>query len=355
MRRFMALTLASVFALSISACGSTEKTESESADTPAAEESAEANTDPVLNVYSSRHYDVDKKLYDMFTEETGIKLNVVEGKAPELIERLTREKAAPEADVFLTVGAESIWQLNEEGILGDYTSETVEKNIPEHYRGTGWMGVASRARVIAYVKDQVDPSTITSYADLTKPEWKGQVLARSSESGYNQALLASFVSIDGVEKATEWAQGVTDNFGREPKGNDRDQAKAAVAGEGKLAIMNSYYWALMDKSSDPEEKKVAEQIGLIFPENTHLNLSYAGIIKDAKHAENAVKLMEFLSGDKAQTLIAEENGEFPLNPETTVPEPQKSWLGFKAQELDFNELGKHISDATKIFGEVGWK
>lgn len=291
----------------------------------------------------------------MFTEETGIKLNVVEGKAPELIERLTREKADPAADIFLTVGAESIWQLNQEEILGEYKSEMVEKNIPEEYRGDGWMGVASRARVIAYVKDEVDPSTITSYDDLTKPEWKGQVLARPSKSSYNQALVASFAELNGVDAATEWAKGVTDNFGREPNGNDRDQAKAIVAGEGKLAIMNSYYWALMDKSSDPEEKMVAEKIGLIFPENTHVNLSYAGIINGAKNEENAVKLMEFLSSDKAQSLIAQENGEFPLNPETEIPEPQKSWLGFTPQKLDYNELGKFIPDATKIFTEVGWK
>lgn len=360
MRRFLAVSLASALALSLSACGSDKEdkeTEPSKDATTDSETTAESETaeDPVLNVYSSRHYDVDKELYDKFQEETGIEINVVEGKAPELIERLIQEKAEPAADLFLTVGAESIWQLNEESVLGDFSSETVEANIPEHYRGDGWTGVSSRARVIAYVKDQVDPSTITSYDDLTKDEWKGQVLARPSKSSYNQALLASFVALNGKAEATNWAKGVVDNFGREPQGNDRDQAKAIVAGEGKLAIMNSYYWALMQKSSDPEDQKVAEQVDLIFPENTHVNLSYAGIINGAKHPDNAVKFMEFLTSNEAQTMIAEENGEFPLNEETTVPEPQKSWLGFTAQDLNFEELGKTIPDATMIFGEVGWK
>ena len=145
------------------------------------------------------------------------------------------------------------------------------------------------------------------------------------------------------------------NFARSPKGNDRDQAKAVVAGEGKLAIMNSYYWALMNRSSDPEVKKVAEKVGLIFPEDTHVNLSYAGIIKGAKNQDNAVKMMEFLSDDKAQTLIATENGEFPLNPKTAVPEPQKSWGEFKAQKLDFAKFGEAKPEAVRIFDEVGWK
>ncbi|MDO5722621.1 MAG: extracellular solute-binding protein [Actinomycetaceae bacterium] len=352
MRKTLALAVAAVVALGMSACNSSAPSEETTTEAPTP---AAANTDPVLNVYSSRHYDVDKELYDKFKAESGIEINVVEGKGPELIERLVREKDQPEADVFLTVGAESIWQLREEGILGSYQSETVDANIPAEYRGDGWTGVSSRARVIAYVKDEVDPSSITSYNDLTKPEWNGQVLARPSKSSYNQALLASFVANDGVEKAKEWAQGVTDNFGRTPKGNDRDQAKAIVAGEGKLAIMNSYYWVRMKNSSDPEEQKVADSVGLIFPEDTHVNLSYVGVIANAKHQENAVKFMEFLTANEAQSMIAKENGEFPLNPQTEVPEPQKSWMPFKPQKVDFEQLGKHLADATKIFGEVGWE
>lgn len=349
MRRIFALALVPAIVLGLAGCsGSAEK----KAEEPKKEDKAATQT---LNIYSSRHYDVDKVLYDKFTKETGIKINVVEGKAPELIERLVREKDAPEADMFLTVGAESIAQLKQEDILGKFSSQTVEKNIPEKFRGEGWTGVSSRARVIAYVKGKVDPKTITSYDDLAKPEWKGQVLARPSKSSYNKALLASFIELNGKEAATKWAKGVADNFAREPKGNDRDQAKAIVAGEGKLAIMNSYYWVLLKNSADPEEQKVADAIDLIFPDKTHVNLSYAGIIKGAKNEANVVKFMEFLTAQPQQQLIAEKNGEFPLNEQTQVPQPQKGWLGFTHQDLDFEKFGAHVPDATKIFTEVGWK
>lgn len=354
-RRLLAVATATLMAVSVAACSTDDKKPEAESKAPTSEQSTEQSTDKVLNVYSSRHYDVDKKLYDMFTQETGIKVNVVDGKSPELIERLIREKNDPAADIFLTVGAESIWQLNQEQILGKYESATVTNSIPEEYRGEGWMGIVSRARVIAYDKDKVDPKTIKTYEDITKPEWKGQVLVRSSKNSYNQALLASFVSLDGKEKAKQWAQGVVNNFARQPKGNDRDQAKAVAAGEGKLAIMNSYYWALMDRSSDPEVKKVAEKIGLIFPENTHVNLSYAGIVKGAKNQENAVKMMEFLASEKVQELIAQENGEFPLNPKAKMPEPQKSWGEFTKQKLNFAEFGKDKPEAVLIFDEVGWK
>ncbi|MFW0107774.1 extracellular solute-binding protein [Rothia sp. P7181] len=349
MRRFLATTFATaLFATGVVGC-------SGAADTTTAAPSEDKSNTKVLNLYSSRHYDADKEVYKMFEEETGIKLNVVEGKSGELIERVTREANNPEADVFLTVGAESISQLNDAGVIADSTSETIANNIPEKYRGENWMGIVSRARVIAYNKDTVDPSTIKTYEDITKPEWKGKVLARSSSSSYNQALLASFVALDGQEKATEWAQGVVDNFAREPKGNDRDQAKAVAAGEGDLAIMNSYYWALMNRSSDPEVVKVTEKVGMIFPEKTHLNLSYASVLKGAKNKDNAIKFLEFLSSEKTQEFIAQENGEFPLNPKTGLPEPQKSWGEFTTQDLDFSTFGKDKPEATRIFDQVGWK
>lgn len=340
MRRLVAAGLAA--ALTLTACSS-------------GEEGFDQKSDDVVNVYSSRHYDVDKEVYKMFEEETGLKLNVVEGKGDELVERITREKNKPQADVLLTVGAESLYPLHEADALEDSMSDTIESNIPEQFRGDYWMGITSRARVIAYNKDHVDPEKIKTYQDITKPEWKDQILVRPSSSTYNQALLASFVQNDGDDAAKEWAQGVVDNFAREPKGNDIDQAKAVAAGEGDLAIMNSYYWARMANSSDPNEAKVAEKVGLIFPENTHLNISYGALLKGAKNKENAIKLLEFLSSEKIQELYAQKNGEFPLNPKAPLPEVQKSWGEFTKQKVNYQELGKYRDDATKIFDEVGWK
>lgn len=345
MRRLTATIVAAAVGLSLASCSS-------GGDAP---EEFDKDSPDVVNVYSSRHYDVDKEIYDRFEKDTGIEINVVEGKADELIERVKREKSNPAADVFLTVGAESLFPLNEEGVLGDSMTPKIEKSIPENFRGDNWMGIVSRARVIAYNKETVDPEELTTYESITDPKFKGKVLSRSSSSSYNQALLSSFVALNGEDEAKEWAQGVVDNFARDPKGNDRDQAKAVVAGEGDVAIMNSYYWALMNRSSDPEERKVAEKIGLAFPENTHLNISYASVIDGAKHADNAKTFLEFLASPEIQELIAEENGEFPLNPEAKLPEIQASWGEFTPQDLDFATFGKERPIATRIFDEVGWK
>lgn len=316
------------------------------------EESSESNE---LNIYSSRHYDVDKEVYDMFTEETGIKVNVVEGKSGEIMERLEREKDNPQADLLYTVGAESIYPLSQDGMLDNFESSIVDENVPENLRGNGWAAVMYRARVIAYEKDKTDPATINSYDDLTKDEYKGQILVRSSSSSYNVALLSSFIQMNGEEAAKEWAEKVVENMARKPNGNDRDQAKAIVAGEGDLAIMNSYYFVRMANSSDPAEVEVSEKIGLIFPEKTHINLSYAGVLTGAANKDNAVKFIEFVTQDKIQKLYAEKNGEFPVNPSVEKTEVQKEWGDFDTQDINFEELGKDMQKATMIFDEVNWE
>lgn len=328
-------------------------------DEPKEEEKKEKEEEPkekgVVNIYSSRHYDVDKVVYEKFEEETGIKVNVVEGKGGELFERIKREKDNPQADLFFTVGAETIQPLKADDLIEEYSSDILKKNIPAEYIGKGWNGVMSRARIIAYSKDRVDPSTIKSYEDLADPKYKGKILVRSSKSSYNQALLSSFIELNGAEKAKEWAKAIVDNMSREPKGNDRDQAKAVVAGEGDFAIMNSYYFVRMARSSDKAEVEVTEKIGLLFPENTHLNLSYSAMLKGAKNKENAVKFIEFITSDYVQGLYADKNGEFPLNEAVKYPEIQKSWGDFTKQKLNFEEFGKHRIDAVKIFDEVNWK
>lgn len=309
----------------------------------------------VLNIYSSRHYDVDKEIYASFEKETGIKINVVEGKIGELKSRLKVEQGSPKADLLLTVGGESIYPLVNDKLLQNYDSETINKQVPKNLRGDGWMGMTTRARIIAYAKDRVDPSKIKTYDDIIAPEWKGKILVRPATSSYNQALLASFIEIYGKKEAQYWAKGVTDNMARPPKGNDRDQAKAIAAGQGDLAIMNSYYYVRMMNSSDPAEKAAAEKLGLIFPKDTHLNLSFAGLVKGAKHKDNAMKFMEYVTSEKIQNIYAEKNGEFPVNPEVKLPKIQASWGKFSTQELDFATFGKYREDAVKIFAEVGWK
>lgn len=314
-----------------------------------------------VNLYTSRHYETDDELYAAFTKETGIKVNVVKGEENELIERLSREGAATEGDLFLTSDAGRLSWAKEKDLLQSVDSKTLSANIPENLRDQDneWFGLTKRARVIVYSKDRVKPSELSTYEDLTSPKWKGKVLVRPSENVYNQSLLASFISLNGEEKAKAWAKGIVGNMARNPQGNDRDQAKAIVAGEGDVAIMNTYYVGVMLNSTDPEEVKVAKQVGVFFPNQetngTHINVSGIGLTKHAKNKENAIKLMEFLSSEEAQGKFAEANFEYPVNLDVEPSELLKSWGEFKSQDLNLTELGKNNAAAVKMFNEVGWK
>lgn len=317
--------------------------------------------EPVVNIYSARHYEVDDVLFQQFTDATGIKVNVVKGEAEELIERLKREGASTEADLFFTVDGGVLAYAKESGVLEPVTSPVIEENVPARYRDKDnhWIGVSTRARVIVYSKDRVDPSQLSAYEDLADPKWKGKVLARSSSSLYNVSLLASFIALKGEEAAEKWAKGVVANFARDPQGGDRDQAKAIVAGIGDVAIMNTYYIGLLAHSKDPEEVKVAERVGIIFPnqetDGTHINISGIGFVKHGKHKDNAVKLIEFLTGKEAQETLTNSNFEFPVNPAAERAEYIRAWGEFKEQELDFDLLHVHNAKAIEIFNKAGWK
>lgn len=324
-------------------------------------ESNESNKEEVVNVYTARHYDADKELYKLFTEETGIKVNVVEGKSDELIERLDREGEDTEADVLIVADAARLHRAKSQDLLQSIESEVLNNNIPENLRDKDneWYGLTKRGRVIVYSKDRVNPSELSTYKDLTNAKWSGKILVRSSSNTYNQSLLASFIEINGEEKAKEWAKGLVDNMAREPKGNDRDQAKAVVAGEGDIAIMNTYYLGKLLNSSDPEEVKVGEQVSVFFPNQettgTHINVSGGGVTKNANNKENAVKFIEFLSNEKAQSIFANANYEYPTNPNVEPSELLKSWGEFKDQNISLNKLGENNKRAVEIFNEIGWK
>ncbi|NMO96004.1 Fe(3+) ABC transporter substrate-binding protein [Paenibacillus lemnae] len=315
----------------------------------------------VINVYSSRSYDVDKKLFAKFTEDTGIQVKVIDGKAEELIERLKREGENTQADLFMTVDGGVLNTAKQADVLQPVVSETVDAQVPQELRDPDnqWIGLSSRARVIVYSKDRVKPEQLSTYEDLTTPAWKDKVLVRPSSNLYNQSLLASFIELEGPEKAEEWSKGLVANLARTPEGSDRDQAKAIVAGVGDVALMNTYYVGLLLNSADPEEVRVGEQVGVFFPNQgttgTHINVSGAALTKHAKNKDNAVKLIEFLTAKEAQGMISKENYEFPVNKEAEIPELLKSWGSFKTQAIELGKLGEHNAKAVEIMNKTGWK
>ncbi|MBF8982386.1 Fe(3+) ABC transporter substrate-binding protein [Lutibacter sp. B2] len=351
-RKFIVLSLVVILSLAVFAgCTTKQEEVTESKD----------NKEEVVNLYTDRHYDTDEELYEMFTKETGVKVNVVKGDADELTERLAREGKDTEADMLITADAGRLYRAKDKGLLQAVSSEILSDNIPKNLRDENneWFGLTIRGRVIVYSKDRVNPSELSTYEDLTNPKWKGKILVRSSSNIYNQSLLASFITINGEEKAKEWAQGIVGNMVREPQGNDRAQATAVVAGEGDIAIMNTYYVGKMLNSSNPEEVKVAKNVGVFFPNQegagTHINVSGAGVAKHAKNKDNAIKLVEFLSSEKAQKQFAEGNYEYPVNAKVEPSDLLKSWGEFKTQNINLSKLGEYNSKAMELFNQVDWK
>jgi iron(III) transport system substrate-binding protein len=315
----------------------------------------------IVNVYTHRHYEADQKLFDMFTEATGIKVNVVSASADELIQKLELEGANSPADVLITVDAGRLHRAESKDLLQAVNSDILNANIPAKFRDPEgyWFGMTFRARILAYSKERVNPEELSTYEALTEDQWKGRILTRSSENIYNQSLLASIIANNGKETAEQWAAGLLANMARDPKGSDRDQVKAVAAGEGDVAIVNTYYIGIMLNDANEEERKAAEKISIFFPNQedrgTHINISGAGVTKYAPNKENAIRLLEFLSNKESQEFLANINFEYPVNPNAEFSDLLKQWGSFKADDLNLSVLGDNNSEAVVIFDKVGWK
>ncbi|QCN95186.1 Fe(3+) ABC transporter substrate-binding protein [Azospirillum argentinense] len=314
-----------------------------------------------VNVYSARHYDVDKDLYDAFTKKTGIKINVIEGKEEELIERMKTEGGNSPADVFITVDAGRLWRAQEAGLLQPTRSKVMEEAIPAHLREPEghWFGISKRARILVYNKASVKPGEIKTYEELADPKWKDRVLVRSSTSVYNQSLVGSLLAAHG-EKATEdWAKGVVANMARKPQGGDTDQIKGVAANEGDVAVTNTYYFARIASSAKPEDKAIADKLGVIFPNQdgrgTHVNVSGAGVMKNAPNKEQAIQFLEYLVSPEAQKMFTEKNYEYPIVAGAETAPVLVTWGKFKEDPLNAAVYGKNNAEALKIMDRAGWK
>ncbi|MDN6298213.1 MAG: Fe(3+) ABC transporter substrate-binding protein [Halomonas sp.] len=314
-----------------------------------------------INLYSARHYDSDERLYEAFTEETGIDVNVLEGDSDQLIERIQREGVASPADVMMTVDAGRLWRAEEEGIFQSVESDLLDERVPEamHHPDGLWFGFSQRARAIFYNRENFDPSQITSYEDLADPKFKGEVCIRSSNNIYNQSLLASMVEHKGADGAEEWAQGVVDNMARDPEGGDTDQIRGVASGECDLAVANHYYYVRLLKSDDDADREAARKVGIIFPNQdgrgTHVNVGGAGVVKNAPHHDNAVRFLEFLASDTAQHIFASGNNEFPVVKGIRKDPVLESWGNFKKDDVNVSVLGENNPEAVRIFDRVGWR
>ena len=341
------------FVFFIASCGNEEAPRTEKA--KAVPEIAGA-----VNVYSGRHYDNDLILFDEFTKETGIKVNLIEGRGDGLIERIAQEGAESPADIFITADAGILWRADQRGVFQPLNDEAIEGRVPANFRHPEghWIGVSSRARIVIYNKEMGLPDGLSSYEDLAKPDYANMICVRPSSNIYNQSLLASIIANQGEELAEQWAAGVVANFARKPQGNDTAQIEAVAAGVCQLGIVNSYYVARFYNSGDAEKDAIGARIGVLFPSQsttgTHVNISGAGIVANAPNKANAKKFIAFLLRDEVQGRFAQGNNEYPVV-EGVTPQGPVTLLGdFKADAIPVQTFGENQAKAVEIFDRAGW-
>lgn len=313
-----------------------------------------------VNLYSSRHYDTDERLYSDFTEQTGITVNRIEGNADELIARMQAEGANSPADVLLTVDTSRLQRAKDAGVLQSVDSDILEERIPANLQDSDnqWFGFSQRARIIFYDKNDVTEPPM-DYLSLADPKYKGMVCHRSSTNVYSQTLLASVIENHGAEAARDWAAGVVANFARDPEGGDTDQLRGLVSGQCEISIANSYYFARALRTDVDGVTAEVDRIGWIFPaqdaEGAHMNLSGGGVAAHAPNRENAVKFLEYLASDQAQIYFSAGNDEFPTVAGVPLSESVAKLGAFKADEVNLSAVAQNLPEAQKIFNEVGWK
>lgn len=316
----------------------------------------------VVNVYSHRHYAADKKLYKMFKNQTGIKVNLIKASSAELIKRIEKEGKYTKADVLLTTDVGMLELARSKGIFQAIQSDFLNNTIPSHLRDKDnlWFALTKRARIIAYNTDEVKKNELSTYDDLTNKKWKNRIIITKSTEVYNQSLLASFIVKKDKINAKKWAIGIKNNMARKPTGVDKDSLRAIAAGMGDIAIVNTYYIGQLLSGRSYSDRATAEMIGVFFPNQginqsgTHINVSGAGVVKNSKNKANAIKFLEFLASKKAQEQFAKINFEYPVNKNAMVSKLLKSWGKFKEDKTSLYKIGKKNKDAVIMFHKVAW-
>ncbi len=320
-----------------------------------------AQADRVVNLYSARHYDTDTQVYESFTRKTGIKVNLVEAEADALIERIKSEGANSPADVLITVDAARLWRAADAGIFQPVRSTVLSRSIPASFRDPDglWFGLTQRARVIMYNKQKVRPTDLSTYEDLTNSKWRGRLLCRTSTHVYNQSLTASVLAARGEQATEDWARGLVANFARPPEGNDTAQIKAIAAGVGDIALCNTYYLVRLAKSTKAEDKDLAAKIGMFFPNQrdrgTHVNLSGGGVVKTSRNREAAIRFLEHLASQEAQSIFAGSNNEYPVLAGVSLDPVLASYGQFKRDPVSMATIGRNTPTALRIMDRAGWK
>ncbi len=308
-----------------------------------------------LVVYSARKEHLIKPLFDAYSEKTGVDIQYITDKAAPLLERLHAEGENSPADMLITVDAGNLWQAAEKGVLAPVKSDVLEKNIPAYLRDADghWFGLSVRARTIVYAPDRVKSGELTTYEGLAEPKWKGRLCLRTSKKVYNQSLVAMMIARHGEARTEEIVRGWVDNLATAPFSNDTRTMEAIAAGQCDVGIVNTYYYGrLMKKSPDA-------QLALFWPNQSdrgvHVNISGAGVTRYARHRDEAIKLIEWLSGSEAQGMFAGLNLEYPANPDVAPDAAVMAWGDFRQDRLNVSKAGELQADSVMLMDRAGYK
>ena len=312
-----------------------------------------------INVYSSRKEVLVRELFDEFSHLNNIKVNYITDDPSKLIARIESEGELTKADLFICADVSNLVLAENRGLLDKVDSKILNDAIPSTLRDGYWFGLTKRARVIVYAKDRVNVDDLESYEGLADPKWKKRIVVRSSNHPYNQSLLSSIINANGESKARTWVKGLVANFARVPQGGDIDQIRAVAAGEGDVAIVNSYYYGRILNSDFKSDKEIARKVDVFFPNQndrgTMMNISGAAVVKYAKNRENAIALLEFMVSSKAQNIYAQKNQEYPVLESVKLSKVLSAWPKYKQDNESLLSVGANLKKAVRIADEEGWR
>ena len=322
--------------------------------------------EPVLNLYSARHYQTDEALYENFSKATGIRIHRIDTDDAGVLARLQSEGAASPADVILLVDAARLWRAEVEGLFQPVRSKLLEAAVPAQWRGqdrgegSQWFGFSTRARVIVHDKQRVPRADVDTYEKLAAPANKGRLCTRSGSHPYNLSLFGAMLEHLGPPQTESWLQGLVANMARAPKGGDTDQIRAVASGECSVALTNSYYLARLMRSQAPADRAVIERIGIVFPDQTtfgtHVNLAGGAVARHAKHRAAAVRFLEYLASPAAQAYFADGNNEWPVVAGVKIANPALDALGtFKSDKISAAVIGMNQVRVQQMLDRVGYR
>lgn len=306
-------------------------------------------------VYSARNEQLIRPLFDAYTKQTGTTVRFITDKEGPLLERLKAEGAKTPADVLLTVDAGNLWYAAEQGVLAKVRSKTLDENVPAHLRDPGgrWYGLSVRARTLVYNPRRVKPAELSTYEALGEARWKGRLCLRTSKKVYNQSLVATMIARLGEAKTEEIVRAWVANLATPPLSDDTKVLEAVAAGQCDVGVVNTYYFGRLMK------KKPDLPLAIFWPNQNdrgvHVNVSGAGVTAHAKHRAAAVRLIEWLSSEKAQNLFADENMEYPVNPRVKPHPDVAAWGRFKQDTINVSEAGRLQADAVKLMDRAGYR